>query len=452
MPLHPPGPKGRSTLRFFGGGSMAGMLEFFEDLARRYGPLSSFRILHKRIYFLNDPNLIEQVLVIRQHEFVRDSGATVGRELVGDALLTREEPLHKERRRILQPAFHRDQVASYAEAMTSETARLSREWNAKTSLNIQQEMRRLTLAIVGATLFGADFRDSAEQIAQVLESVTRKGATLVPAVALLEPLLLAYRRIAPNAKSLFFRDERQKLDEIVSPVLQRHRTTTGNDVLSLILAQRENGRALLSDEDAKNEIVTFVLAGHETTASALTWTWYLLAKHPVVRQKLDEELARILGEAPPSLQTVPDLAYTSRIFQETLRLYPPALVFARRPKHDLTLGGYTIRRGASIFLSPYVTQRSSLYFADPEVFDPDRWLDPSHPEFAYFPFGGGAKMCIGEPFARLEAVLVLAGLAQRWRLELSDTNEVSIGKAAVLEPARPIWMQPSARAANVQNA
>jgi cytochrome P450 len=421
------------------------MLTFFENTARRYGPISSFRLLHKRLYLLDDAELVQELLVTRQHEFVRDTGATLLRELVGDGLLTREEPQHRERRRVLQPAFHGDQIASYATAMMEECERLSRDWEQRERIDIRSEMRRLTLAIVGTTLFGADFRPSAEQMARVLQRVAQKGSWLGPAITFLEPLVLAYRRMRPQGRSLFFPRERAELEQIVAPILEQRRQMGQCDVLSLLLHQRQEGDAALSDEEIRNELVTFVLAGHETTAVALTWTWFLLARHPRVTARLQAELEEVLGGRTPQVDDVPRLPYTTNVFKEALRLYPPALLFARRPKQKLEFGGYAIARGQSIFVSPYLTQRNPRYFDRPESFEPERWESIRIPKFAYFPFGGGAKMCIGEPFARLEGVLALATLAQKWSLERESEEPVGMGNGAVLNPEQAIMLRPVAR-------
>lgn len=446
----PPGPRGLQVLGFLGGGNVGRTLNFLERSARRFGPISSFRILNRRIYLVDDPELIEDILVKRQHSFTRDTGAILLRELIGDGLLTREEPAHRERRRILQPAFHRDQIASYAGSMTSEAERTAAEWQPGTSIDLASEMRRLTLAIVGECLFGADFRGSAKGIAGVLQRVGKRSEWLVPGFAFLEPLVLAYRRAFPRAPSLFFRSERAELEKIITPIIERRRQSETRDVISLLMAQRDEAGGRLSDDDIRNEIVTFVLAGHETTATALTWTWYLLAQHPDVERKLHAEIDLVIGERPATLEDVPRLRYTSAIFAEGIRLYPPALLFGRRPKETIKLGGYTIRRGSTIFLSPYITQRNERFFERPAAFEPERWEAGSPPKFAYFPFGGGAKMCIGEPFARMEGVLVLAALARRWRLVLSDERAVGAGSGMLLRPDRPILMrlEPRQPAAN----
>lgn len=437
---YPAGPRGREVLGFFGTGGTAGTLAFLERTARRYGPISSFRILHKRLYLVDDAELIKDILVTRQHSFERDSGAHLLRELIGDGLLTREEPLHRERRRMLQPAFHHEQIASYAQIMVNEASCLSNDWTDGAIVDIRKEMRRLTLEIVGATMFGVDFRESADAVASVLQGVARRSRWLAPLFTLIEPMVVAYRRTFPSGPSLFFRHERAELERVIAPIIRKRSGARGKDMLTLLLNQRDETGSL-SEEDTKSEIVTFVLAGHETTATALTWTWYLLASHPDVEGRLRRELISVLGDRKPALEDIPRLPYTGMVFQEALRLYPPALAFARRTKISLDLAGYQIAKGASIFLSPFITQRNEKYFKCPDKFEPERWAVEAPPKFAYFPFGGGAKMCIGEPFAKLEGLLALAALARNWRLENVGTTTAEIGGGFLLNPDRPLLMR-----------
>ena len=431
---------------------MTRTLTFLEQTARRFGPISYFRFLNQQIYLVDDPTLIEEILVKQQHKFRRDNGATVLRELVGDGLLTRDEPRHRERRRLLQPAFHRAQIASYAETMVNETERFCRKWSADSDVDIGAEMRRLTLTIVGACLFGTDFTGSASEIAQVLGRVIQRSRRITPFVALLEPWMHAYRRAFPHGPSLFYRQERAQLERILAPVIGQHRNrSASNDLLSMLLSLRDEESGKLNDEDLRNEVVTLVLAGHETTATALTWAWYLIASHPNVEERLHAEIDTVLGDRLPSMEDVPRLRYTSLVFTEAMRLYPPALAFGRRPIESVTLGGYTIPRGASIFVSPYVTQRNERFYDRPLAFEPERWQTISPPKFAYFPFGGGAKMCIGESFAKLEGVLVLAVLAQHWRLQSASDSQVLPTAGVTLAPERPILLRPIPRALGVSS-
>lgn len=446
----PPGPRGREVLGFLGRGNTSRTLAFLENTARRFGPISYFRFLNQQIYLLDEPTLIQEVLVTQQHRFRRDNGATILRELVGDGLLTRDESRHRERRRLMQPAFHRAQIATYANTMAEQTKRLSIEWTAGEIVDIGAEMKRLTLAIVGACLFGADFADNAVEIARVLQRVVKRSSRIAPFVALFEWWIRAYREVWPSGPSLFYRKERAQLERILAPVFGGHHAAapdgpSSGDLLSLLLAARDEQNGKLSDKDLRNEVVTLVLAGHETTATALTWAWYLIASHPDVGARLHAEVDAVLGDGLPTMEDVPRLRNTFGVFTEALRMYPPALAFGRRPIEPVTLGGFVIPPGASVLVSPYITQRNPRFYEDPLAFRPQRWDTSTAPKFAYFPFGAGAKMCIGESFAKLEGVLALAVLAQRWRLTTTSESAVLPKAGITLMPERPIRLRPVPR-------
>jgi cytochrome P450 len=429
----PPGPRGLEVLGF-----VRRTLPFLEQTARRFGPISYFRVLNQRIYLIDEPEWIQDILVTRQHLFIRDTGATLLRELVGDGLLTRDEPGHRERRRTLQPAFHRPQIASYARMMVAESIRAADSWQANSLVDMSAEMKRLTLAIVGASLFGSDFTGSADRIAAVLQRVISRSRWIAPGVAIVEPVAKAYRRFFPHGPSLFFRSERAELEAILAPVIDQRRRSKTHDILSLLLAD-------LDDSEATNEIVTLVLAGHETTAIALVWAWYLIGRHPEVEARLFAEVDQVAGDRDPSVDDIPRLTYTAMVFNEALRLYPPAPAFGRRPKQTVTYGGYEIAPQSSVLISPYITQRNERWFPRPNDFEPERWRNISIPKFANFPFGGGAKMCIGEPFARMEGILVLATLARRWRFIPDRGAEIGMQASATLRPDRPVWMRAARR-------
>jgi cytochrome P450 len=298
----PRGPSRREALGF-----VKNPLSFLRETARQFGPISYFKVLNQRICLVDDPECIQDILVHRQHLFVRDTGATLLRELVGDGLLTRDEPGHRERRRVLQPAFHRAQIASYARAMVAETVRTSEEWGAGDEIDAVAEMKRLTLSIVGAALFGADFRQSATRMASVLQRVIDRSRLIAPGLALLEPAAHLYREVFPNGPSLFFGSERLELESILAPVIEARRRHSGEDMLSMLLSE-------FDDEDATNEIVTMVLAGHETTATALALSWYLIGKHPAVETAMAEELEATLGDRDPAFRrpAAPEL-YNERL-------------------------------------------------------------------------------------------------------------------------------------------
>ncbi len=435
----PPGPGLSGTLAFVRAASGGSVLEYFTELSKRYGPVSSLPLGPQRIVFVDEPTLIEELLVTRQHEFVRDTGATLLRELVGEGLLTTEDPAHLRRRRLMQPAFHRARVAAYAETIVAETERVVDGWDPVVPIDVGAEMARIALAAVGATLFGADLRDEAAAVADVLAGVTERGGSLAALLAIAGPLLGPLRRVFPNTPSLLFPRERARLEAIVAPLVARERDRSGgDDLLSLLLEARGEGGDALGDAAVRNEICMLILAGHETTANALTWTWVLLDDHPAIAAKLYAEVEVVVGKRSLELADVARLPYTARVFDEALRLYPPASAFARRPIRAIELGGYAIPKGASIFVSPYVTQRSARYFANPQSFEADRWLDNAPPKFAFFPFGGGSKTCIGEPFARLEAILAIATIATRFRIERADGAPVVAAARALLKPSKSV--------------
>ncbi len=430
----PPGPSRLKAFGFLGRGSPRKAFAFLERTAHEYGPVSMFRIFHHSICLVVDPELIRRILVTDQRQYVRDTGATLLRELLGDVLLTREDPSHLERRRVLQPAFHRTQVAGYAELMAAEAERSCAAWQPGQVLDIGVEMRRVTLSIVGAALFGIDFGPDVERIAEILRRSVKRSARLSLLVVLFEPLLLAWRRRRPHASSLFFNKERAELIRIIDPILKAHQTRPGRDLLTLLL---EAGG--LSEEDVKNEVMTMILAGHETTASALTWCFYLLTKHPDVQGRVRAEVDGI-GPEPLTLDNLPSLRYTSMVFRETLRLYPPALAFGRRPLKDVELAGFRIPSGTSVLMSPYITHRNPRYYDQPDQFLPGRWETADIPKFAWFPFGGGSKMCIGEAFANMEGVLVLATLVKHWEFSGVNHDAVEISPGITLGPDRKVMV------------
>jgi cytochrome P450 len=434
-----PGPRGVEALHFLGIGSPDGLLAFFADCARRYGPIVSFRSLGQRVVLLDDADAIGEVLQHQQHRFSRDTGAVLLRELVGDGVLTTEDPVHLTRRRMLQPAFHRARIAGYTTSMVDEAERFGDAWATRETIDVGAEMTRLTLGVVGRSLFGTDVGDEAERVAGVIASIANRGGRLQALVAAIAPLMFAVRRLLPPSARVVFGRERATLEAVVDPIVARKRAAPGgDDLLATLLEVRDEDGGGFTDVDIRDELITFVLAGHETTSSALTWCWYLLAKHPAAEARMHDELDAVLGDRAPGLDDVANLRYTAHVFDEALRLYPPAAAFGRRPIVDVELAGYRVPRGASVFVSPFVTHRNPRYFPDPDAFVPERWEGTPPPKFAFFPFGGGSKMCIGEPFARAEGVLVLATLARRFRLRLDDAADVTPGPSALLRPARAI--------------
>lgn len=441
-PAPPPGPRGPEVLRFFGGGSFARTLTYFEEVARRYGPIASFRILGRRLHLVTGPALVREVLVVQQHRFTRANGAAILRDLLGESMLTVDEPRHREQRRLVQPAFHAQRIAGYGRAMLEETQRLTAGWDDGAPVDLNAAMMRLALAIVGRALFGADVRASADALDASLARAMRVVSWLGPVLEAVPPWANRLRLALPLPANRQLAAARRDMSAVIGALIaSRGSKGAGSDPLSLLLAARDADGSPLDTHMIADELVTLLLAGHETTANALAWAWYLLARDPAIEAQVAAEVAAAAGDAAIGVEHLPQLPFTARVFAETLRLYPPASAFGRRTLADCMLGGYLVARGDGILLSPYVSGRDPALFAEPQRFRPDRWLGAPPPPFAYFPFGGGARLCIGEAFARMEGTLVLAAVTQRFHLEALDAEPVGIAAHATLRPARPIVLR-----------
>ncbi|MBC5799261.1 MAG: cytochrome P450 [Candidatus Eremiobacteraeota bacterium] len=436
-----PGPRGLEVLQFLGLGTFENTLHFLRAQARKHGPVTSFRILGRTLYLLDDPELLRQVLVVQQHSFTRPVGTQLLRDITGLNLATTDEPLHRERRRLLQPAFARQAIAAYGGVMAHEARRFAAECFDGQLLDIGAAMARLTLNVASRTLFGGGVDPDAYAMSQALARAMHAVSRVGPILEAVPPSIAgACRRLSFGA-NVEFRRARTALRASVQRLIERNRgiaETNGGGVLSIVLA------ASGDDAAVGDELCALLFAGHETTATALTWAWYLLASHPTVEATLHEELDAVLGERDPTVDDIANLPFTTAVFNETLRLYPSAPVFGRRVLEDCELCGYRISGGSGIIISPFVSQRNARYFPAPECFVPARWQQPTWPDFAYVPFGGGARRCIGEPFARMEGVMVLATLARRYRFARIERGRVGIA-SAMLRPARPIVVRAIAR-------
>jgi cytochrome P450 len=323
----------------------------------------------------------------------------------------------------VQPAFHRERLAGYAAAMSECAVRARERWQAGSTMDVSVEMAKVTLSVVAKTLFSADVESEASQI----------GAAMTSVLQMFRLLLLPfseYLHKLPLPSIRRFEKARARLDATIYGLIRERRKSgvdTGDLLSMLLLAQDEEKHSGgMTDEQVRDEALTLFLAGHETTANALSWTWYLLSQHPEVERRLHQEIDTVLRGRPPELADVPELRYAEMIFSEALRLYPPAWAIGRMAKAPFALGGVEVPAKSICILSPYLVQRDARWFPDPEKFDPERWADAqdSRPKFAYFPFGGGARVCIGERFAWMEGVIVMAAIAQRWRLHLEPGQHV----------------------------
>lgn len=391
-------------------------LDFLARLARDHGDVAHFRMAGLDLWLLADPEQIRDVLVTRQRQFVKSRALDRAKLLLGEGLLTSAGEHHLRQRRLAQPAFHRQRIAGYAVAMVDAGVGIRERWRAGETLDVAHEMMRVTLEIAGRTLFTSDVTGEAEEI----------GGALTDAMELFDIAVLPIAPIfmkLPLPRAIRFRRARARLDETIYRLIAERRVSGEDrgDLLSMLMLARddEGDGTGMTDLQLRDEALTIFLAGHETTANALTWTWWLLANHPDAEARLHAEIDAVLGTRLPSSDDLPALPWTRMVLAESMRLYPPAWIIGRRTLEDYEAGGWPIATDSILLMSPWVTHRDERWWPDPERFDPNRWTtnaQESRPRFAYFPFGGGTRQCIGEQFAWMEGILLLATIAQRWRL------------------------------------
>jgi cytochrome P450 len=360
------------------------------------------------------------------------------RWFLGEGLLTSEGPEWRRQRRLCQPAFHRPRFASYGQTMTTYAEEMLATWRDGDVRDIHQEMMQLTMRIVAKVLFGVEVKQDTERVAGALNVLMRhtSGGRMIlpPALRHLPfPALLRVKRAV------------REIDEIVNHIIRQRRACdedTG-DLLSMLIASRDDDGSHMTDRQLRDEIMTFLLAGHETTAVSLSWTWYLLSQHPEAGQKLRQELDDVLGGRTPQLEDLARLPYTDKVVKESMRLYPPAWSLARAVAKEIEIAGYRLPAGSNVVMSPWIMHRDPRFFENPGQFDPDRWTPETTqrlPRFAYFPFGGGPRLCIGASFATMEACLILAAIAQRFQLRLVPGHPVAPQPGITLRPRHGMRM------------
>ena len=351
-------------------------------------------------------------------------------------MLTSEGEFHLRQRRLAQPAFHRQRIVHYAETMIDYGEMVSAEWQAGETLDVSEEMMRLTLRIVAKTLFGANVEDEADEIGAAMTTmISMFNLLLLPFSEILEKLPLPYKKRFERAKNT--------VDSVIYKIIRERRAsrvTDKGDLLSiLLLAQDEDGGGGMTDEQVRDECLTLFLAGHETTANALTWTWYLLSQNPEAERKFHAELDRVLaGKRLPTFEDYPNLKYTEAVLAESMRLFPPAWAIGRLAIEKHQLNGFEISKSSLVLMSPYITQRDQRFWQNADRFQPERWENISIKEagqrFVYFPFGGGVRRCIGEQFAWTEGVLLLATIGRKWNLKLSANQKIALHPLVTLRP------------------
>ena len=400
--------------------------EFLREMTERYGNVIAFALPWRSYVFVNEPAVVKDIFVTQQHAFSKSLGIRVLRLLLGDGLLTSEDPLHRQMRRIVQPAFHRERVAKYVSVMERDAQEFVDRLQPGVAFDVHGAMIALTLRIATETLFGTDESASAQAVGEALRLM------MLEFPYMLTPLSSLRRRL-PLPGTRRFERSRAMLDGIIYDLIARRRRDTSerDDALSLLLAAHDSDTGFRPhDEQIRDEIMTLFTAGHETTANALTWAFYLLAHNPDVDARAAQALAR--GDRGP----------IDRIVKETLRLYPPAWIIGRESREDVTLvDGTFVPAGTTVFVAPLLLHRRAEFFPQPDRFDPDRWLADEPPPFAFIPFGGGARRCIGEEFALREASVVLTRVLERYRLALASGAKIGVDPLVTLRPAGPVLMK-----------
>jgi len=428
------GPKGHLLL---GNGPDFGrdQLGFYAACAREYGDLVPIRLGPRRALLVYHPDAIEEILVTRNRDFVKSPGVRLLlRRLIGNGLFLAEGGFWLRQRRLVQPAFHRQRIAAYGEVMTAYTARRLSGWKEGDVFDVHAEMMTLTQIIVAKTLFDADVSDESYAIAQTSNVLAEEFGTRLRSVVQFIPDWV------PTPANLRANRALHHLNQVVFRMVAARRQTGEDrgDLLSMLLqAQDADDGSQLSNEQVRDEVMTLFMAGHETTAVTLSWSWYLLAQHPEVDAQLADELQTVLGERPPTVADLPRLKYAEMIVNESMRLYPPAYALARQAVNPSEIAGQSVAPGVVVIMPAWVVHRDSRWFDDGEAFRPERWagdLVRRLPRFAYFPFGGGPRQCIGNAFATMEAVLILATIAQRFRLALEPGQQITPTPYITLRP------------------
>jgi cytochrome P450 len=429
-----PGPPGiygvRNLVRF-----ARDQLTLLRHLADRHGDVVEMKVLGRPFFLISHPDAVEAVLVKHARIMGRDEYIVVLQRALGNGLLTSEGELWKRQRKLMAQAFVPRRIASYGEAMVRVADAALGSWRPGQTINLHQEISRVTMEVVADVLFGSGITpEDVRTVRDAMEVVNEYLANSPEAILKLGAWVPTPRNLAMNRAV-------KQIDELIYRIIAGRRAgEPRDDLLGTLLAAQDEEGARMSDQQLRDEAITLFLAGHETTALALAHTLYLLSKHPDVERRLYAEIAAVLGGRLPTADDVRALPYTERVLKEMMRLYPPAWTTGREATEEVEIGGYVIPKGAQILTSQWVVHRDPRWFPNPEGFDPDRWTPERAkdlPRFAYFPFGGGPRICIGNHFAMMEATLVLVILLQRFRVELLPGQRLDLQPTVTLRQAGP---------------
>ncbi len=417
-------------------------LGFIERLHRDYGDVVSARFFYVPSYFLFHPDHIEYVLATNSRNFIKPLSFRTPffNRLVGRGLLTSEGDFWRRQRRLAQPAFHRERIASYARRMVEDGEALTKTWRDGEIRDIHRDMMRLTMEIVTHTLFNVDVTDDADKVARALSVLVEPFGSQATLKWILDNRF-------PTPTNRRFHKVAAQLDEVVYRIIGQRRAG-GNqdqgDLLSMLLQAHDDDGSQMTDQQLRDEVITLFLAGQETTALTLSWAWYLLARHPAAETQLWRELDEVLeGGRAPEAADYPRLKFTEMVVKESMRLYPPAYIVGREAVEDCEMGGYRVPAHTQLFMPTWVVHRDARFFTEPDEFRPERWTPEfisTLPKYAYFPFGGGPRVCIGNSFAMMEIVLLMATIARNYQLEMVSSRPVQLVPAMSLRPRDGIRM------------
>ena len=430
-----PGPKGLSLFKALLEFART-PLEFCLKYADEYGDIVALNFGSTQTYLFNHPDLIDEVLSKQNQNCIKDYSYRALQDVLGNGLLLSHGEPWKSHRRLMQSAFSKDRLASYAKKVVTDTDLMLEKWRSPEVRDIHQEISLLTIKIIMQAMFGIDATKTANDIAEALNVIMLQYFHQAETLYLLPTWL-------PTSSNLQAKQAKQKLKEIVGDIVEQRAKLPEADLLSVMLQAKDENGQQLSAKELRDEVMTLLIAGHDTTANALTWTLMLLAQNREVEAKLSAEVDSVLNNRLPTIDDIPSLPYTEMVLKETLRLYPPAWILGRELVQDCNIGGYNFSRGTVIYLSQWAVHRSARFYNDPEQFNPDRWsnnLEQRLPRCAYFPFGAGARVCIGKAFSMMEATLILAMVVQKFRLTLVSESAIELLPSFTLRPKQGLEM------------
>jgi cytochrome P450 len=414
-------------------------ITFFEELTREYGDIVYFELPGLSLCMINHPRYVESLLVTNHNSIVKSKNYRALSRMLGNGLIVSDGEFWRRQRRLVQPAFHAALLKRHIELMTAATDRMLDDWRPARILDAREEMMQVTLEIASDTLLGTAMKDQARRVTSALSALMNQYAGL--GIYVVPPWI-------PTPNNMRARSNVRNIDNVIAEIVRGHVASDhGEDLLSILLSSRDEIGRPMPERELRDEIVTLFLAGHETTANAMAWTLYLLARHPSVEALLVSELRCVLGDRHPTSSDLPHLKYTLQVIKESMRLYPPVGGIGREAITGMKLGEYSVPAGTNIFISQWLMHRNPRFFEEPTAFKPERWtteFERALPALAYLPFGGGPRLCIGAAFAMTEMTVLLAMIARRFRLSLVSEHEIKPVFSISLRPGEAMMMRVSA--------